>query len=171
MAGFFDRMPYPRRRQIAAAAAAGMVMLAIFAWRARCVTFTDIGQRMDRGEDGGPLSASVWLGFDERNRLFGQAGNHADLCGLAAPAMSAYWSGGYTYLHRRAPILWTGGPGAYEAANYVVLGPGHTMDDARYQVISVRGPYRLYRRDGGCVNPPRSSLEFGRMIAQGVPGS
>jgi hypothetical protein len=45
------------------------------------------------------------------------------------------------------------------------------VDDARYQIVAMRGLHRLYRRDGGCVTPPRSSLEFGRMIARGVPGS
>jgi hypothetical protein len=171
MARFFDRMPYSWRRRITTAAATGVVMLAIFSWRSWHVTFTDIGQRMDGPDGGGPTSPSVWFGFDERNQLFSEAGTHADLCGLAAPGMNAYWTGGYTYLHRLAPISWAGGSGAYDAANFVVLGPGQGMDDARYQTVAVRGPYRLYRRDGGCVTPPRSSLEFGRLIARGVPGT
>jgi phosphatidylinositol glycan class B len=171
MARFLDKLPYPRRHRIAAVVAAGSVMLALFGWRARHVTFTDVGQMMESAAFGGPTSTLVWRGFDERNRLFSQAGTHADLCGLAAPAMNAYWTGAYTYLHRRAPILWLGGRGDYDAANYVVLGPRQQMDDARYQVVAVRGPYRLYRREGGCARPPHFSLGYGRMTPSGVPGT
>jgi hypothetical protein len=110
----------------------------------------------------------VWQAFDERTRLFAHAGTRADICGLAAPAMNAYWTGGYTYFHRRMPILWTGGRGDYDAANYVLLGPGRKMDDPRYKSIATRGLYQLYRRDGVCARAPRASLGYGRMTLSGI---
>jgi GPI mannosyltransferase 3 len=166
-----DRTPLPRRQQLATALAAGGAMLVLFGLRARQVTFADIGQLMETAAHGGPSSPLVWRAFDERNHLFHQAGTHADLCGLAAPGMNAYWSGAYTYLHRRAPILWAGARGDYDAANYVVLGPNQTMDDGRYRIAAVRGLYRLYRRDGTCARAARPSTGYGRMTLSGAPGT
>ncbi len=165
-----DRIPFPRRTQIAAASAAGLAMLALWGAQARAVTFTHIGQVMASPANGGPTSPLVWRAFDERNRLLSQAGTHADLCGLAAPSMNAYWTGAYTYFHRRAPILWSGGPGDYAAANYVILSPGQKMADPRFQSIATRGGYQLYRRDGTCAPAPRPSVGYGRLTLAGVSG-
>ena len=171
LARLLDRLPLPRRQQMAMTSAVGLALLALFFGHAPHVTFADIRQPMDSSANGGPTSPLVWHAFDERNRLFAHAGTHADICGLAAPTMNAYWTGAYTYLHRHVPILWTGGRGDYDAANYVVLGPGHKMDDGRYQSIATRGQYQLYRRDGGCAHAPRTSLGYGRLTLSGFPGT
>jgi GPI mannosyltransferase 3 len=168
LARIFDRLPLPRGQQIALTSAAGLVLLVLFTARARGLTFADIRQPMDGTANGGPTSPLVWRAFDERNRLFADAGTRADICGLAAPTMNAYWTGGYTYFHRRLPILWAGGRVDYDAANYVVLGPGHKMDDARYKSVAKRGAYQLYRRDGACAAPLPSSLAYGRLTLSGL---
>lgn len=166
----FDRVPLPRGPQLGVTATVGLVLLAAFAWRAPKLTFADIRQPMDGTANGGPTSPLVWRAFDERNRLLTRAGSRADICGLAAPTMNPYWSGGYTYFHRLMPIVWAGGRPDYDAANYAILGPGRTMDDGRYAVVAVEGPYRLYRRDGACARAPRSSVGYGRLTLLGMPG-
>jgi hypothetical protein len=171
LAGLLDRLPFPAGRRRAAAVGLGLAMGLLFAARARQVTFADIGQSMDSTEFGGPTSRLVWRAFDERNRLFEQAGRHADLCGLAAPAMNPYWTGGYTYLHRRVPLLWSASPPDLAAANYVIVSPGQRLDDPRYQVIAAAWAYTLQRRDGDCGPPPRGSAGFGRLTPFGVPGT
>ena len=171
LATLVARLPVPLARRRTVAAGLGALVLALFAVRARGVTFADIGQSMDAPNYGGPTSSLVWRAFDERNRLFEQAGNHADLCGLAAPAMNPYWTGGYTYLHRRVPILWSGAPSELAAANYAIAGPGQKIADPRYQRLAQAGPYVLYRREGACHAPPRGSAWFGRLTPAGVPGT
>jgi len=166
-----DTLPLPRWQQMALTSTFGLVLLAFFFVRVSKLTFADIRQPMDSTANGGPTSPLVWRAFDERNRLFAHAGVRGDLCGLAAPTMNAYWTGAYTYFHRRLPIVWAGGRPDYDAANYVVLGPGHKMDDARYKSIATQGQYQLYRRDGACTRAPRSSVGYGRLTLAGIPGT
>jgi hypothetical protein len=47
LAGLLSKLPFPRRRQVAATGALALVLLGAFAARARDVTFADIGQSMD----------------------------------------------------------------------------------------------------------------------------
>jgi GPI mannosyltransferase 3 len=171
LAALLARLPLTHGPRRATVLGFGLAMLAIFSLRARHVTFADIGQLMDDARAGGPTSSLVWRAFDERNRLLGQAGNHADLCGLAAPAMNPYWTGGYTYLHRRVPLLFSGAPHDFEAANYVLLGAGQTMQDSRYHPVALAGVHALYRRDGTCRAPSLASTRYGRLSPAGVPGT
>ena len=171
LAMLLAKLPFPRRRQVAATGVLALTLVVAFAARARSVSFKDIGQPMDAFGFGGPSSSLVWRAFDERNRLFEQAGTHADICGLAAPTMNPYWTGGYTYLHRPVPILWSGTRRDLDAANYVLMGPGQRMDDARYRSLVKTGAYALYRREGSCILPLRSSVGFGRLTPMGVPGT
>jgi hypothetical protein len=145
-------------------------LLLCFGARARDVTFRDIGQPMPPPSMGGPTSKLVWGAFGERNRLFVKAARHADLCGLVAPAMNPYWTGGYAYLHRRIPLMWAGSWLELAAANYAIVGPGQRLDDARYQAVAQDGPYQLLKRAGACIPPPRGSTGYGRLTAAGVPG-
>ena len=85
--------------------------------------------------------------------------------------MNPYWTGGYTYLHRQVPLLWSASPAERAAANYVLASLGQRLDDARYREIARAGPYTLLRRDGACAPPPRGSGGYGRLMPQGVPGS
>lgn len=165
-----DRLPLPRPQALLMSAALGLGLCAVMLLRARGVTFADIKQPMDSTANGGPTSGSIWRAFDERNRLIALAGASPDVCGLAVPGANPYWTGGYTYFHRHVPILWAGGRADDQAANYVVLGPGHKMDDKRYLSIATRGAYQLYRRDGRCVAAPRTSVGYGRMSLAGFPG-
>ena len=164
------KLPFPRRRQVAVTGALAFTLWVVFAVRAPGVSFADIGQPMDAAGSGGPTTNLVWRAYDERNHLYNQAGSHADICGLAAPSMNAYWTGGYIYLHRPVPILWSGSRTDFDAANYVLMSPGQTMDDDRYRVIAQDGAYVLYRREGTCTVPPRDSVDFGRLIPMGVTG-
>jgi hypothetical protein len=170
LAALLAQLPFPRRQKQAATSALALVLFVAFAVGACTVTFADIGQKMDAPGVGGPTSRLVWRAFDERNRLLDQAGIHADICGLAAPTMNPYWTGGYTYLHRRVPILWTGSRRDLDAANYVLMGPGQKLDDARYRSLAKEGAYVLYRREGACTRPTPGSGGFGRLLPTGVPG-
>jgi phosphatidylinositol glycan class B len=165
------RLPYSYRRRKVAALALGIVMVVFLAARARQVSFRDIGQPMSAAAEGGPTSGLVWDAFGERNRLFAQAATHADLCGLAAPAMNPYWTGGYTYLHRRVPLLWSAFGRELAAANYAITGPGQALGDPRYSAIAKAGPYTLLRREGPCTRPTRGSTGYGRLTPEGVPGT
>jgi hypothetical protein len=171
LAGLLRKLPFPASRQRAAALGLGLGMVLLLAVRARGVTFRDIGQAMPPPDQGGPTSSLVWGAFGERNRLFDLAGRHEDLCGLAAPAMNPYWTGGYTYLHRRVPLLWSAWEPDLAAANYLMVGPGLAFGDPRYKSVAQVGPYLLLRREGACQRPLRSSLGYGRLTAMGVPGA
>jgi phosphatidylinositol glycan class B len=166
-----ERLPYPASRRRALTLAIGFSTVALFTLRAPAVTFADIGQTMETVAAGGPTSRLVWGAFGERNRLFVEAAKHADLCGLAVPAVNAYWTGGYTYLHRRVPLLWSAAPADLAAANYVLLMPGQRLSDPRYLPAAQAGPYALWRRDGACAPPPRASAAHGRLAPMGVPGT
>ncbi len=171
MAAVLTRLPFSGRVRLGVTCVLAAGFLGCFSLRARRVTFSDIGQVMQDPGFGGPTSPLVWGAFGERTFLFEQAGTHADICGLAAPAMNPYWSGGYTYLHRRVPLLWSGSPAALDAANYALIGPRQTLSDARFHKIAQSGPYALYRRDGGCRPPPPGSGRYGRLLPAGVPGT
>lgn len=171
LASFIAKVPYSRVSRAATCGAFALVLLAAFLARARQVTFADIGQEMAPFARGGPTSSLVWGAFDERNRLLNEAGTHSDICGLVAPNMNAYWTGGYTYLHRRVPLLWSAARPDFEAANYALMSPGQTMSDARFRRISQAGAYILYRRDGVCAVPLRGSGGYGRMSPAGVSGT
>jgi hypothetical protein len=110
----------------------------------------------------------VWGAFDERNRLLSVAGTHADICGLAAPGINPYWTGGYTYFHRRLPIVWSEARPDLEAANYVLIAPGHRMTDPRFRPVAQQGPYVLFRRDGACGRASMPSASYGRLSPAGV---
>ncbi len=171
LGGLIARLPYSRASRSVAGGTVALTLSLVFFVRAGQVSFADIGQEMAPGERGGPTSGLVWGAFDERNRLLSEAGSRADICGLVAPNMNAYWTGGYTYLHRRVPLLWSAAGPNLAAANYALMSPGQTMSDARFRRISQAGAYILYRRDGVCVPPLRGSGGYGRMSAAGVPGT
>ncbi|MGD0835285.1 MAG: arabinofuranosidase catalytic domain-containing protein [Polyangia bacterium] len=162
-------LPCSARTRLVAGAALALALLVSFSVRARQVSFQDIGQFMDDSCCGGPTSPLVWGAFEERNRLFSQAGSHVDLCGLAAPTINAYWTGGYSYLHRAVPVLWSDTPADLDAANFVLVSPGQGLSDHRYRKAAEAGPYALYQRDGACT-PPRGSLEYQRLVPKGVLG-
>jgi hypothetical protein len=171
LADLLRRLPWPSGRRRAVALPLLACLALGFGLRIPRVTFRDIGQAMPPLSYGGPTSGLVWDAYGERNRLFEQAAAHADLCGLAAPDMNPYWTGGYTYLHRRVPLLWSATGPALAAANYAIVGPGQSIADPRYVRIAADGPYQLLRREGPCGPPPLGSGGFGRLTPVGVPGT
>lgn len=162
------KLPFSRSRRRLVGHGLAMALLVFFAVRSRNVSFVDIGQPMSPQAQGGPTSRLVWGAFGERNQLLNEAGTHADLCGLVAPALNAYWTGGYSYLHRRVPLLWSGGPADLAAANYALVDAGQKLADTRYRRVAQAGPYVLVRRDGGCTPAPHGSGNFGRLAPAGV---
>lgn len=164
------KLPLSRTWRQAATATLALLLLAVFGFRSLRVTFSDIGQVMPSPEIGGPTSRLVWGAFDERNRLLAVAGTHADICGLAAPGINPYWTGGYAYFHRRLPIVWSEARPDLEAANYVLIAPGHRMTDSRFRPVAAQGPYVLFRRDGACGRASMPSASYGRLSPAGVVG-
>jgi hypothetical protein len=170
LALLLGKLPLSRIWRRAATAALALLLLFASGLRSLGVTFSDIGQVMPGPEIGGPTSRLVWGAFDERNRLLSVAGTHADICGLAAPGINPYWTGGYTYFHRRLPIVWSEARPDLEAANYVLIAPGHRMIDPRFRPVAERGPYVLFRRDGPCGLASIPSASYGRLSPAGVIG-
>ncbi|MGB8295262.1 MAG: hypothetical protein WCG85_07525 [Polyangia bacterium] len=166
LAILIERLPGLRVRPVASAAVVGLVLLAAFGLRARRVTFEDIGQGFQVPGEISPPTTSVWGCLDEQNRLLAEVGRRADLCGLVMPNVNAYWTGGYSYLHRRVPILWWPG---LDSANYALLIPGQKLSDGRYKMVAQASGYALSRRDGPC-RPVRGPLgSYGRLVPAGVP--
>ena len=166
LAILIERLPGLRVRPATSAAVVGLVLFAAFGLRARRVTFEDIGQGFQVPGEISPPTTSVWGCLDEQNRLLAEVGRHADLCGLVMPNVNAYWTGGYSYLHHRAPLLWWPG---LDAANYALLIPGQKLSDGRYKMVAQASGYALLRRDGPC-RPVRGPLgSYGRLIPTGVP--
>jgi phosphatidylinositol glycan class B len=164
------KLPLSRTWRRTVMAALAMLLLGTLGLRALRMTFSDIGQVMPSPELGGPTSRLVWGAFDERNRLLSVAGTHADICGLAAPGINPYWTGGYTYFHRRLPLVWSEARPDLDAANYVLVGPGHTMTDPRFRPVAAQGPYVLYGRGGACARASLASATYGRLSPVGVLG-
>jgi GPI mannosyltransferase 3 len=164
------KLPLTRRWSRLATAAFALLVSAVFGYQSLRMSFADIGQVMPSPELGGPTSRLVWDAFDERNRLLSVAGAHADICGLAAPGINPYWTGGYTYFHRRLPLVWSEARPDLEAANYALMAPGHKMTDPRFRPVAHQGPYVLFRRDGACGRASIPSASYGRLSPAGVVG-
>ena len=166
LAVLIERLPGLRVRPATSAAVVGLVLLAAFGLRARRVTFEDIGQGFQVPGEISPPTTSVWGCVDEQNRLLAEAGRRADLCGLVMPNANGYWTGGYSYLHRRVPLLWWPG---LDSANYALLIPGQKLADGRYKMVARAGGYALLRRDGPCRSVRGPLGSYGRLIPAGVP--
>jgi len=100
---------------------------------------------------------SVWHSDEEANLLLASAGERADLCGLGVMGLRSAFTGGYTYFHRAAPLLYTKQLcGADPAVNYLIL-PYHlvnTLLPAGYTRVEDRGWLGLFHREGGCESMP-----------------
>jgi hypothetical protein len=195
LAVLIERARWLRKRPAETAALLAGALVLVFGLHARRVTFEDIGQGDQVPGEAGPQTRSVWGCLDQQNRLLADVGGRADLCGLILPDANAYWTGGYSYLRRRVPILWPEDPGVartafsnprrnienqlqqhvplvalqdLDAANYALLSPDQKMGDPRYQIVGHRGGYALFRRDGSC-RPPRDLVRrYGRLRPIGV---
>jgi hypothetical protein len=159
------------RRAFLMAGLTGVALALPWAVKARALTFADIGQTMNPYRWDGPREPSAWGAYAEINGLLDQAGRQADLCGVAVPERNGYWTGGYTYLHRRVPLLWHASPRDLAATNYVVAAPEIPFRDSRYRPVAEWREFKLLRRDGPCEAPAAGAGRVGRMIPEGIPGS
>jgi GPI mannosyltransferase 3 len=144
--------------RVRVAAGLGTLLALAMAWRASQLTFADLGQSMDAELDATAGPPSAWHAFEGVNRLLARAGRQPDLCGLAATGVNAYWTGGYTYLHRRVPLLWQAGAKELAAANYLIVGPPGGPRPPGYGPIDQDRGYLLLKRAGAC-RPPVGALK------------
>jgi hypothetical protein len=86
--------------------------------RADTLTMGQIGSYGDR-----PTS-SAWDDFGNVNRLLLVASRQKDLCGLRIDVAHMAWTGGFTYLHTRAPIFPAAMPHQHGHFNYLITFPG-----------------------------------------------
>lgn len=82
------------------------------------LTFGDLGSYPERAQ------ASAWDDFGNLNRLLLVASQREDLCGLRIDAAHLAWTGGATYLHRKAPLYMPGTPVQAGHFNYAITFPG-----------------------------------------------
>lgn len=122
-----------------------MVLAAVgSAARHRSLTFGDLGAYPDRAQ------ASAWDDFGPVNRLLKAASAHADVCGIRIDAAHLAWTGGSTYLHRRAPLYMPGTAANLGHFNYAIVGPGSGAE-----VIATQAGLELVRLPiGSCVVDP-----------------
>jgi hypothetical protein len=150
-----------------AAPALGIVLAGAMAANARTLTYDQLG--LYRGL---PASAfSPWHFYEGANRLLWEAGRRDDLCGLWISGARRVWTGGYSYLHRPAPLLWGFKPERPRHANYILVPPawlpvpmvsgdGEIELPAAYRPVARSGGWTLLRREGQCL--PLPEIEYGR---------
>jgi hypothetical protein len=152
----------PARWPTAALAAALLLAWgAASAQRAGAVTFADFGLYAGLPEE----RARPWSFRRDCNRALAHVGRRPDLCavavfpfGDAAGAHRIGSTGGYTYLHRGAPlVVGRPSPTAFPLVNYVVACPG-VDEPARHfgdlEVAEQVGDCTVYRRPGpGACDP------------------
>jgi phosphatidylinositol glycan class B len=100
---------------------------------------------------------SVWYSDEEANLLLASAGEQPDLCGLGVLGLRPAFTGGYTYLHRAVPLLYSKRLcGAEPAVNYLIV-PYQLVESlvpAGYTRVEDRGWLGLFRREGACAALP-----------------
>jgi len=114
------------------------------------LTYRRMGQYLDTPRAARP----IWHADEETNLLLADAGKKPDLCGLGVLGLRPAFTGGYSYFHRAAPLLYRrqlceAGP----AVNYLML-PYYLVDTllpAGYTEVEHRGWLALFRRNGGCA--------------------
>lgn len=92
----------------------------------------------------------VW-GFESGvNYLLSQAGEQADVCGVAAVGTRAAFTGGYSYLHRDVPLFYQAELcGLAAHANYVLTPQGASAPPG-FERLHSRGGFSLFHRAGTC---------------------
>jgi GPI mannosyltransferase 3 len=113
----------------------------------RELTWNDLGQY----EDSKPL-ASAYDDGGAVNRLLLLASQREDLCGLKIEAVHLAWTGGYSYLHRRAPLYAHSGPPRESGHFNYVLTPAGTVPEAAR--VAEEGGLWLAKLRGECVSDP-----------------
>ncbi len=138
------RLPAPRVASVLSAVG----LTAAFGYGLIHLTYQDMGQYNGTER----ASTSVWKSEEEPTLLLAEAGERADLCGIAVLGARAAFTGGYTYLHRDVPLIYEGELCSTAPANYAIglvsLGPS-TLPGS-YKLQRQLGHWGLYRREGSC---------------------
>jgi phosphatidylinositol glycan class B len=130
---------------------AAVTMTAAFGYAMVHLRYENMGQYTGTSR----ASLSVWKTEEEPTLLLAEAGEQADLCGIAVVGARAAFTGAYTYLHRDVPLVYgelcDAGP-----VNYVIRSTEHSDAKllAAYTLQSQRGSWGLYRRPGACRPSP-----------------
>lgn len=100
---------------------------------------------------------SVFGSDEETNLMLASAGQKPDLCGLGVLGLRPAFTGGYTYFHSHAPLLYSKRLcGAEPAVNYLLV-PYQLVDTllpSGYVRVEDRGWLGLFRREGSCEPMP-----------------
>lgn len=104
------------------------------------LTMGDVGSYPERAQ------SSAWDDFGLVNRLLLAASKQPDLCGLRIDAAHLAWTGGLSYVHKKAPLYMPGFPPQHGFFNYVITRPGSGA-----QVIAKEGPWELVKVGPTCV--------------------
>jgi GPI mannosyltransferase 3 len=118
---------------------------------ARAARYVDLGQyEGTKRADGSP-----WNTEEEPNLLLAEAGRQADACGVMMLGVRAAFTGGYSYLHRKVPLLYRH-RACEEAkvANYLIAKTNNKNVPSAFTPLQSRGEYSLFRREGSCEPPP-----------------
>lgn len=127
----------------------GVALVAALAMgvRARGETFASMGQNFGGHSRG---DRPVWHAGEDINRLLWNVGVQPDSCGVMIAGSEPAWTGGYTYLHKRIPIVWENERRKMPLANYLIAPAGESTQFG-YTVVRREPTFWLYRRDGGCA--------------------
>jgi GPI mannosyltransferase 3 len=101
----------------------------------------------------------IWHSDEDVNLLLAAAGREPELCGLGVLGMRDTLTGGYTYFHRAAPLLYANRACGAEAALNYLLVPAALASELLppgYALSQQRGALGLYRRSGACAALPRA---------------
>lgn len=103
----------------------------------KTLTMGEVGSYPERAQ------SSAWDDFGVVNRLMLAASKQDDLCGLRIDAAHLAWTGGITYVHRKAPLYMPGYPQHLGFFNYVITraGSGAPMiaNEAGWELVKL-GP-------------------------------
>jgi phosphatidylinositol glycan class B len=132
---------------------AAVAMTAAFGYALVHLSYENMGQYIGTSR----ASLSVWKTEEEPTLLLAEAGEQADLCGIAVVGARAAFTGAYTYLHRDVPLIYGGELCDPGPVNYVIrsTSPSDAKLLAAYALQSQRGSWGLYRRPGACRPSPK----------------
>jgi hypothetical protein len=131
---------------------AGALGLALL-FRATELRYRDLGQ-LHVGRD---ISASsVWSTGEGVNRALADVGRQRDVCGVAVIGVRADATGGYSYLHRRVPLLYDDGSCVSEWVNYAIVAEEAAAPSGGFERVSSERGFAIYRRPGSCQPVPAS---------------
>jgi phosphatidylinositol glycan class B len=140
-----------------AAGALAAVLCVGFVNAARAESYADLGQYVGTAR----ASGSPWYTEEGTNLLLAEAGGRADACGVLVLGERAAFTGGYSYLHRRIPLIYRFQTcDEAKAANYVIAANGNPNVPPGFKSVQTSGGYALYHREGSCGPPPEDSSDM-----------